>query len=455
MDNMNKFEKPNMSLLLMISLVASLGGLLFGFDIAIISGTVPFIKDYFDLNELMLGWGVSSLLIGCIIGAAFSGKMADKYGRRKMLIVTSLFFAVSCLATGLANNFVYFFLVRMVGGLAVGAASILSPMYISEISPSKYRGRMVVLYQLAIVTGILISYIINYLLHDIGPNNWRWMFASGTVPSVLFFILLFFVPRSPRWLYNKGMHELAYTILQKVGGTKNADYEIAEIKESLRQKTIGFKQLFNPRLRRVLFLGLFLAVFVQMTGINTVIDYAPAILAKVGLEVGDALFYTIGIGIVNFIFTWVAIIFIDKIGRRKLYLIGSAGMAISMVLLSYAFSKPDINGILVLVLMFLFLSFFTGCIGPVFWTLISEIFPNRARGVGMSVVVLTNWTFNWLVVFLFPWMFDHFGGTIVYGFLAIMGLLQFLLTKKFVPETKGKTLEEIEMMWDEIALKKD
>ncbi len=449
------YVKPNISMLLMISIVASLGGLLFGFDIAIISGTVPFIKDYFNLNELMLGWGVSSLLIGCIIGAAFAGKLSDYYGRRKMLIVTSLFFAVSCFATGLANNFVYFFLVRMVGGLAVGAASILSPMYISEVSPSKYRGRMVVLYQLAIVTGILISYIINYLLHDIGPNNWRWMFASGTVPSILFFILLFFVPRSPRWLYNKGMQQQAYDILQKVGGTKNADYEIAEIKESLKQKTIGFKQLFNPRLRRVLFLGLFLAVFVQMTGINTVIDYAPAILARVGLEVGDALFYTIGIGIVNFIFTWVAIIFIDRLGRRKLYLIGSAGMAISMVLLSYAFSKPEINGILVLVLMFLFLSFFTGCIGPVFWTLISEIFPNRARGVGMSVAVLTNWTFNWLVVFLFPWMLDYYGGTIVYGFLAVMGLIQFILTKKFVPETKGKTLEEIEMMWDEIAIKKD
>ena len=441
-------NKTNISLLLMVSIVASLGGLLFGFDIAIISGTVPFIKDYFDLNELMLGWGVSSLLMGCVIGAAFAGKLADRYGRRKMLIVTSLFFAVSCLATGLATNFVYFFLVRMVGGLAVGAASILSPMYISEIAPSKYRGRMVVLYQLAIVTGILVSYIVNYLLHDIGPNNWRWMFASGTIPSVLFFVLLFFVPKSPRWLYSKGFHEQSYLILTKVGGEINADYEIAEIKESLKQKTIGFKKLFNPGLRRVLFIGIFLAVFVQMTGINTVIDYAPAILEKVGLAVGDALFYTIGIGIVNFIFTWVAVIFIDRIGRKKLYLIGSAGMAVSMVLLSIAFSAPDINGILVLILMFLFLSFFTGCIGPVFWTLISEIFPNRARGVGMSVAVLINWVFNWLVVFLFPWMLANLGGTIVYGFLAIMGLLQFIITKMYVPETKGKTLEEIEMMWD-------
>lgn len=448
-------NKTSISFLLMISIVASLGGLLFGFDIAIISGTVPFIKDYFSLNDLMLGWGVSSLLIGCVIGAAFAGKLADRFGRRKMLIVTSLFFAVSCLATGLAHNFVYFFLVRMVGGLAVGSASILSPMYISEISPSKYRGRMVVLYQLAIVTGILVSYIINYLLHDIGPNNWRWMFASGTVPSVLFFVLLFFVPKSPRWLYSKGFHEQSYAILVNVGGEANANYEIAEIKESLKQKTIGFKKLFEPGLRRVLLIGIFLAVFVQMTGINTVIDYAPAILEKVGLEVGDALFYTIGIGIVNFIFTWVAVIFIDRIGRKKLYLIGSAGMAVSMALLSMAFSNPDINGILVLILMFLFLSFFTACIGPVFWTLISEMFPNRARGVGMSVTVLTNWIFNWLVVFLFPWMLTNLGGTIVYGFLALMGLIQFILTKLYVPETKGKTLEEIEMMWETFTSKKN
>jgi len=445
--------KPNFSKLLLISIVASFGGLLFGFDIAIISGTVPFIKDYFNLNELMLGWGVSSLLIGCIIGAAFSGKMADKYGRRKMLIVTSLFFAISCLATGLAYDFVYFFLVRMVGGLAVGAASILSPMYISEIAPSKYRGRMVVLYQMAIITGILISYIVNYLLHDIGPNNWRWMFASGTFPSVLFFVLLFFVPRSPRWLYYKGFHDEAYGILSSVGGTANADYELKEIKESLKQPTIGLKKAFAPGMRHVMFVGIVLAIFVQITGINTVIDYAPAVLEKVGLELGDALFYTILIGVVNFIFTWVAIFLIDKAGRRKLYLVGSTGMGISMALLSWAFSRPEIDGIMVLIFMLIYLSFFTACIGPVFWTLISEIFPNRARGIGMSVSVLVNWTFNWLVVFLFPWMLTELGGSLVYGFLSVMGFILLIFTWFYVPETKGKTLEEIEMMWDARKLK--
>lgn len=439
----------NVGLLLLISIIASFGGLLFGFDIAIISGTVPFIKDYFNLNELQLGWGVSSLLIGCIFGAAFAGKLADMYGRRKMLIITSLFFALSCFATGIAHNFVFFFIMRMIGGLAVGAASMLSPMYISEISPGKFRGRMVVLYQMSIVVGILISYIINYFLHDIGPNNWRWMFASGTVPSVLFFISLFVVPKSPRWLFSKGFHDDAYLILEKVGGTDNANYEIAEIKESLKQSSIKLKALFKPGLRHIIFVGIVLAVFVQMTGINTVIDYAPKILSDVGLHVSDALFYTIGIGVVNFVFTWVAVFLIDKTGRRKLYLIGSAGMAVSMLLLAIAFAIPGIDGIVVLILMFLFLSFFTSCIGPVFWTLVSEIFPNRARGVGMSVTVLTNWVFNWLVVFLFPWMFHRLGGTIVYGFLAVMSIILLVFTIKYVPETKGKTLEEIELLWKE------
>jgi sugar porter (SP) family MFS transporter len=442
-------QTTNIKLLLLISIIASLGGLLFGFDIAIISGTVPFIKEYFNLSELQLGWGVSSLLIGCVVGAAFAGKLSDMYGRKKMLIVTSLFFAVSCLATGLAENFVFFFIMRMIGGLAVGAASILSPMYISEIAPWKYRGRMVVLYQMSIILGILISYIVNYLLHDIGPNNWRWMFISGTVPSVIFFIALFVVPRSPRWLYFKGYSDESYQTLVNVGGKENADYEVAEIKESIKATQIPLKKIFQPGLRHIVFVGLALAFFVQMTGINTVIDYAPKILNEVGFEVGDALFYTIGIGIVNFIFTWVAIFLIDKTGRRKLYLVGSAGMAVSMSLLAFTFSMPEISGIVVLIFMFLFLSFFTACIGPVFWTLISEIFPNRARGTAMSIAVLTNWIFNWLVVFLFPWGFKEFGGTIVYSFLAIMGVLLLIFTIKYVPETKGKTLEEIEMMWKE------
>jgi sugar porter (SP) family MFS transporter len=377
----------------------------------------------------------------------FAGNLADHYGRKRMLIITALFFAVSCAATGLATDFTFFYSMRIFGGLAVGSASALSPMYISEVSPSKYRGRMVVLYQMSIVVGILISYIVNYLLHDIGENNWRWMFASGTVPSVIFFALLFIVPKSPRWLYKEGYTDEAYNILQRIGGSINANYEIAEIKESLKQAHARFRELFQPGLRRVMIIGIVLAIFVQMTGINTIIDYAPKVLKDVGLEVGDALYYNIGIGIINFLFTWVAVLMIDRAGRRKLYIIGSAGMMVAMILLSIAFSLENVSGFLILILMFLFLSFFASCIGPVFWTLMSEIFPNKARGTAMSIAVLTNWVFNWLVVFLFPWMMGTYGGTFTYGFLAVMGFILLVFAVRYVPETKGKTLEEIEMIW--------
>ena len=439
--------QANLLYLFMISIIASLGGLMFGFDMAIISGSVPFITDYFGLTELQLGWGVSSMLVGAVLGAMVAGNLADRFGRRRMLIITALFFAISALGTGLAKDFTFFYLMRILGGIAVGAGSALSPMYISEVSPSRYRGRMVVLYQMSIVVGILISYIVNYWLHDIGENNWRWMFASGTVPSVLFFGLLFIVPKSPRWLYKEGYSDEAYSILKKVGGSVNANYEIAEIKVSLKQAHARFRELFQPGLRRVMVLGVVLAILVQMTGINTIIDYAPKVLEDVGIEVGDALYYNIGIGIINFLFTWVAVLLIDRAGRRKLYIIGSAGMVIAMIFLSIAFSMENISGILVLVFMFLFLSFFASCIGPVFWTLMSEIFPNKARGTAMSVAVLTNWVFNWLVVFLFPWMMGNYGGTFTYGFLGAMNVILLIFAIRYLPETKGKTLEEIEMIW--------
>ncbi len=426
---------------------------MFGFDIGIISGTVPFIKSHFGLDELQLGWGVSSLLVGCIIGSMLAGYLSDHYGRKRMLIITALFFAVSCVAVGIASSFTVFYSMRILGGLAVGAASTLSPMYISEISPSKYRGKLVVLYQMSIVIGILISFIVNYVLHDIGENNWRWMFASGTVPSVIFFALLFVVPRSPRWLYKMGHTDEAYQVLVRVGGTTNANYEIAEIRESLKQTHARVRELFRPVLRRVMVIGIILAVFVHMTGIATIIDYAPKVLSDVGFEISDALYYNIGIGLVNFLFTWVAVFIIEKVGRRRMYIIGSAGMMVSMLLLSIAFSLDSIDGFLILILMFLFLGFFASCIGPVFWTLMSEIFPNRARGTAMSIAVLINWVFNWLVVFLFPWSLGLFGGAATYAFLAVMGLIQLVFSIKYLPETKGKTLEEIEMMWQALSSK--
>jgi sugar porter (SP) family MFS transporter len=440
--------KPtNTAYLSFICLIATMGGLMFGFDISIISGAVPFIQPYFGWNELELGWGVSSLLVGAIVGAFCSGAFTDRFGRKKILIVVALFFALSCAATALAKTSVGFILARLFGGLAVGAASVLSPMYVAEVSPARNRGRLVAIYQLTIVLGILISYTINYWLHDV-DNNWRWMFATGIVPSVLFFTGLFFIPESPRWLYKAGRREESLKVLTRIGGTEIAKSEIEEIAGSFSetQASVKLAELFKPSSRKVMMVGFFLAVLVQVSGVNTVVDYAPKILISVGVEIKNALLQTSLIGIINGIFTFVAILFIDKVGRRKLYLIGSMGMAITLVLLATSFYFK-MNGIFTLICIMLFMAFFAGCIGPVFWTLVSEIFPNRIRGKALAFASFTQWVFNFLVVLFFPYFLKIAGGATTFLFLALMSAFQWLFTWLNVPETKGKSLEEIEHHW--------
>jgi sugar porter (SP) family MFS transporter len=430
-----------------ICLIATMGGLMFGFDIAIISGAVPFIQPYFGWNELQLGWGVSSLLVGAIVGSFGSGILTDMYGRKRVLIVVALFFAVSCVLTALAGSSVLFISARLFGGLAVGAASVLSPMYVAEVAPPKNRGMLVAVYQLTIVLGILCSYTINYWLHDI-DNNWRWMFATGTVPSVLFFIGLFFIPESPRWLYKAGRKEESLRVLTRIGGAELAQFEIKEIAESLddKRQPAARGELFKPEWRKVMIVGFFLAILVQISGINTIIDYAPKILLAAGVEINNALLQTSLLGLINFIFTFIAIIFIDKVGRRMLYLIGSMGMAVTLVLLALSFYLK-MDGIFTLVCIMLFLAFFSACIGPVFWTLVSEIFPNRIRGKALAFASFTQWIFNFLVVLLFPHFLALLGGATTFLFLAVMSFVQWLFTYFYVPETKGKSLEEIEMLW--------
>ena len=437
----------NSGYLYFICLIATMGGLMFGFDIAIISGAVPFIQPYFGWNELQLGWGVSSLLVGAIIGSLGSGILTDRFGRKKVLIVVALFFAVSCLFTALAGSSVLFVSARLFGGLAVGAASVLSPMYVAEVAPPKNRGMLVAVYQLTIVLGILCSYTINYWLHDI-ENNWRWMFATGIIPSVLFFIGLFFIPESPRWLYKAGRKEESLKVLTRIGGEALAKVEIVEIAESLKinETKVSSGEIFGPSSRKVMIIGFFLAVLVQVSGINTIIDYAPKILLAAGVEIKNALLQTSFLGLINFIFTFVAIIFIDKVGRRLLYLIGSMGMAVTLVLLALSFYLK-MDGIFTLVCIMLFLMFFSSCIGPVFWTLVSEIFPNRIRGKALAFASFTQWIFNFLVVLLFPHFLALLGGATTFLFLAAMSFVQWLFTYLYVPETKGKSLEEIEMLW--------
>lgn len=430
-----------------ICMIATMGGLMFGFDIAIISGAVPFIQSYFGWTELELGWGVSSLLMGAIFGSFGSGILTDKYGRKKVLIYVALFFALSCAMTALATSPLLFILSRIFGGLAVGAASVLSPMYVAEVAPPRIRGMLVAIYQLAIVFGILCSYTINYWLHD-ADNNWRWMFATGIVPSVLFFAGLFFIPESPRWLYKAGRKDESLMVLRRIVSDSFAEEEIKEIAKSLTENpgSAPRGELFKPASRKVMLVGFFLAILVQVSGINTVIDYAPKILLAAGVEIKNALLQTSILGLINFIFTFVAILFVDKVGRRRLYLTGSMGMAITLIMLAVSFFFK-MEGIFTLISIMLFLAFFSSCIGPVFWTLVSEIYPNRIRGKALAFASFTQWIFNFLVVLLFPHFLASAGGTVTFLFLAVMSFIQWLFTYLYVPETKGKSLEEIELLW--------
>ena len=431
-----------------ISLVATLGGLMFGFDVGIISGAIPFIQPYFGWDELQLGWGVSSILLGCIIGAFGTGSLTERYGRKRLLIIVALFFAVSCAGMALAHNQTSFILFRIIGGLAVGAVSVLSPMYVAEVAPPKIRGTLITAYQLAITMGILISYLVNFALHEV-DNNWRWMFATGLIPSVLFFIGLFFIPESPRWMIKAGFREKALAVLDRIGGAEFAAKETSEIELSLTDAGVGsgFRTLFKRKYRKVLILGLLLSVFVQITGINTVVDYAPKILMTAGLEIRNALLQTSLIGLVNFVFTFFAIFLIDKLGRKTFYIIGSSGMALTLLLIAAAFHF-NMSPIFTTVCIMGFIAFFASCIGPAFWTLVAEMFPNRIRGQAVALASFTQWVFNFGVVLLFPYVLDALGGSITFLFLALMSMIQLVIAVLLIKETKAKSLEEIEHLWD-------
>lgn len=439
--------KHNRRYLYFICLIATMGGLMFGFDIAIISGAVPFIQSHFGWNELELGWGVSSLIVGAIIGAFGSGFLTDQYGRKKVLIFTSLSFAVSCAATALAPNSGIFIAARILGGLAVGSASVLSPMYVSEVAPPGKRGMLVSIYQFTITFGILISYLINFWLHD-EPNNWRWMFATGTIPSVLFFGGLFFIPESPRWLSKAGFKDKALKVLTRIRGAATAETELREIEGSLVGNTsrISFRDLLSPSYRKVILVGFFLSVLVQISGIATVIDYAPKIFLAAGIEIKSALLQTSLIGLINGLFTFVAILLIDKVGRRVFYVVGSSGMAVSLAILaiSFYFHLPSI---ITLSCILVFIMFFASCIGPVFWTLVAEMFPNKIRGTAVAFASFTQWATQFLVVLFFPHFLTKIGGASTFLFLAVMSAIQGAFAYFFIPETKGKTLEEIEHLW--------
>jgi len=440
--------KVNFRYLLTISLVTALGGLLFGFDISVISGTIPFIQEVFDLNETMKGWVVSSALIGCIIGASFSGRLGDKFGRKKVLLVTSVLFAVSAIGSGVANSIPTFVMYRILGGLAVGGASVLAPIYIAEVSPAHLRGRMVSINQLTIVIGISLAYYSNWFLLEIGENAWRWMFAAEVVPSLLFFFALFIVPESPRWLVARNRENEAKQVLTKVAGTEFARFELSEIKASLvgNEKRGTLKQLFKKKYSFILFLGIFLAVFQQWSGINVIFFYAPDIFAKANLGMDAALFQTTLIGLMNIAFTILAMRVIDKMGRKLLMLIGAAGMAVCYLVIGFLFSTGRTEDWLLLTFIIITPAFFAFGLGPTVWVVLSEIFPNKIRGAAMSAATFSLWVACYLLTLTFPVFVELFNASNTFWLYAVICIIGFLVIFKYLPETKGISLEKLEKM---------
>jgi len=430
---------------LMISVVAALGGLLFGFDTAVISGTINFIQPYFGLSEAGLGWTVSSLLFGCIGGVFFAGKAGDHYGRKKVLMFAALLFFISAIGSASAHSLLYFLIARILGGLAVGVASILSPMYIAELAPAQYRGSLVSLNQLAIVIGILVAFFSNYLLVGTGVNNWRWMLLVMAAPAVLLFFSLFLVPESPRWLVARMRSREALNILIKTSGEELAGCELHQIEETLKiHQEAVFSDLIQSKIRPLLIIGIILAVFQQITGINTIMYYAPKIFASVGDSNGTALLQTIAIGCTNVIFTLIAMALIDRFGRRLLLIFGSAGMMTMLLGLSALYFLKQTSGIMVLVFILGYIAFFSASLGPAVWVVIAELFPNRLRSKGMSVAIVTLWIACTIVSVTFPIMLQKLSGGITFLIFAVICLANSLYVWQFVPETKGKTLEELE-----------
>lgn len=435
----------NNTFLILVTFAAALGGLLFGFDTAVISGVVPFIKNYFSLDDISLGWAVSSLLVGCVFGVIISGKPADIFGRRKTLLIASLLFFISAIGSALSDHLYVFIIFRFIGGIAVGTASTLSPMYISEISPAEKRGSLVSLNQLTIVIGILAAFFSNYLLANVGDNNWRWMLAVMGLPALLFFVTLLFIPESPRWLVQKEKNEDAFKILERINGTDAAKTELKSIEESIASEPKGsLKEVFSKEISPLIWIGIVVAVFSQVTGINSIMYYAPMIFAKTGIGVNNALMQTIAVGGVNLIFTFVAIKYIDKFGRKPLLIAGASGMTVSLFILAIAFYMHEFGGYLILAFVLIYIASFAMSLGPVTWVFVAEIYPNRIRSEAMSVAVVFLWVAVFLVSFTFPYLLNVFGGGtafLIFGFMCVVYLL-FLFTK--VPETKGKSLEELE-----------
>ena len=447
-------SKPHGSLmyLMLLTVTAALGGLLFGYDTAVISGAVGFLQAHFQLSAGLKGWAASSALIGCIVGAMFGGPLSDRYGRKKMLLFCAALFALSGIASALPRTLTQFVWARFAGGFAIGAVSVLSPLYIAEIAPEKIRGRLVSLYQLAIVVGILVVFFVNMIIQRLGneawniANGWRWMMGSLTLPSALFGFLLIPIPESPRWLMKVGRKLEAETVLVRVGGREAADRELKQIEDSLNQEEGRFSELFTGGYSRALIVGVVLAVVCQFSGINAIMYYAPEIFKSIGAGRDAAFMQTVSIGVVNLLFTFVAIWLVDRAGRKALLVGGSIVQVIALVAVGVMFAK-GVGGLWLLVFIVMFTGSFASAMGPVPWIVISEIFPTKIRGQAMSVATLVLWASCYIVSQTFPMLVETIGNAKTFWIYALCSFAGLIFVVTVVPETKGKTLEEIEQSW--------
>lgn len=452
----------NIGYVWLVSVVAAMGGLLFGWDWVVIGGAKPFFQRYFELtSETQIGWANSCALVGCLVGSLMAGALSDKFGRKRPLMLAAVLFVVTSLGNALANSFGIFIAWRILGGVGIGLASGLSPMYISEVAPAQMRGKLVAVNQLTIVLGILFAQYLNwFIVRDLpqgatdefirnswfGQSGWRWMFGLTALPSLLFFLGMFFVPESPRWLAKNGKNEKAKAIMEKIGGAAYANAAIAEIKSTLSKEEgqqVRFADLLQPKLRKVLFLGVVLAVFQQWCGINVIFNYAEEIFKAAGYDISSVLSNIAWTGSVNLAFTFLALGTVDRLGRRPLMLFGAAGLALIYVAMGCCYAN-GVHGLPVLLLVLAAIGCYAMSLAPVTWVVISEIFPNRIRGTAMSVAVSALWIACFILTFTFPILNAKLGSSGTFWLYAVICVLGLAFISLKLPETKGKSLEQLE-----------
>ena len=456
--------QTNKSSILTITLVASLGGFLFGFDMAVISGVLPFLQKQFSLSAFEEGWFVSSALIGCIVGVAFSGELSDRLGRKKPLLISAVFFFLSALGCAFMPSLFWLILFRFLGGVGIGLASNVVPLYISEIAPAKSRGRLITYYQFALTFGILVAYLTNAGLlqyattHPVageaGPFSyifsqevWRGMLVLGAVPAILFLVGLFLVPESPRWLMQQGREGEAIAILERISSQDEMQKEVAQLQNAVKTTEVSYKELFSPRWRKALLIGMLLPLFSQFSGINAIIYYGPSILSNAGKTLSSSLMSQVIFGVANMIFTLIAIWKVDSWGRRPLYIFGTAGAAISLFLTGICFATGATTSIWLLVCVLAFLACFAFSIGPLKFVVAAEIFPSKIRGRAMAISIMVMWIADTIVGQLTPVLLKSIGTAATFWTFAAFCVIAFLTVYKLLPETKGKSLEQIEAEW--------